>query len=200
MFGGDKEIAMWDDVSKLWYSPDGVDVFGEGDFQEFKTTRQSPIRKDFREAGLSIEGVLAFKNEDWFRYILAVMKRTETNEYWLTVAWIVGADMESFHVTATDEMIEENEQYLAGQRKVRRESLDGLISFDDAGVLQVGIPTALNLPPLNLRKGMWECDFCHHAAKEPCASEIPAQNALEKLRIKEEKAKAKAEGRVYLQR
>lgn len=200
IFGDDAEIAMWDDEKSLWYSPDGVELFDENDFYEFKTTRQSPIRADFRKAGFSIEDTLAFKNDSWFKYILAVMHRTNTREYSLTVGWIVSAEFETFKITATDEAIERNEVDLAGQRKIRRDSLANLISFNEYGKLVLKETTASNLPPLNLRNGMYECDYCHWAAREPCASEIPAQNALEKLRIKEAKAESKRKGEIYLER
>ena len=178
ILGDEAEVPIWVEDEMLWVSPDGVSVVELGDVHEVKTTRRGALPKkakypkkhpDPNLAGQfvepqewTVEGKLLFTNEKWFRYMLGVMHVKNTNEYTLSVAWILPADMETFKITATRETIEDNWEELTKIRLFRREHL-------------------LNgtLPPVTSRAFKAECENCQFLNEQPCAGEVPAQNALE---------------------
>ena len=180
VFGEYSEVPVWDNKEKLWYSPDGRGLFDREDLHEFKTTRASPRKKADRELGKSVEEVIFNNNPAWFKYMLAAMYMASTDEYYLSVAWIIPGEFEAFKVSVTDEAIQSNWEYLSERRTARREKLSTWI--------EIKTPTGFvlrdsgELPSVSTRSGEWECRNCEFFAREPCISDVPAQNLLEGVR------------------
>ena len=174
------EVTNWDTEDKLWFSPDGRGLFGREDLHEFKTTRTSPRKKADREFNRSVEEVIFNNNPAWFTYILAVMYLMKRTEYFLSVAWIIPAELETFKITVSDEAVEANWNYLTERRVSRREKLSTWIEeITSTGFV---LRDSAELPDVSTRIGAWECTNCEFFAREPCISEVPAQNTLEGVR------------------
>ena len=162
ILGPSAEEPIWSNEHELWYSPDGKFIMGDGEYHEVKTTRRSALKKADREAGLTIADVLYRDNDAWWRYILGVMALTGTTTYYLHIAWIIPAEMESFRIDATPERIEWTWDEMTERRANRRVHLvEG------------------TLPPVTSRRGAYECNNCPYVNAEPCMSEVVAQNAIE---------------------
>ena len=178
IYGDKAEQPVFSDEYGFWYSPDGVDLIGNGDVHEFKTTRKWPSTKAAREAGNSIEKILVDSNPSWFKYMLAVMHLTGERTYYLTVGWISGADLETFKVTATDGAVEDEWIRLEYWRGIKRESIksftldpevvDGIIQLNNSSLIK----EQGKLPDFSTRLGAWECKNCSFNVMEPCVSDI----------------------------
>jgi len=155
---GDVEEARWSEKYQLMYSPDGPNLEGIG-FVEVKTSRRSPLKKDDRAAGMSVEDVLMRDRSEWWAYILGVMKLEGLTEYHLEHLWVVSGEAEGFTVEATKERIERNWGALSERRERRRAALrDG------------------TLPGVDTRRGAWECGICPFGVVEPCMSDVLRYN------------------------
>jgi hypothetical protein len=175
---GDIEVQKWNPEFELWYSPDGAEIFGDGDMHEVKSTRRgaAPTKGKKKKAdptydmyegynenqNWTIEEKLYRVNNGWFEYMLAVMKMEGLNEYILHLMWIIPGEMESFRITATDELIERNWDTMLNRRLNRR-------NYMAEG----------KLPGVASRMYAGECTNCEYLGREPCASEVPVQNAKE---------------------
>tara|TARA_R110000765_G_scaffold202835_1_gene308078 strand:- start:967 stop:1752 length:786 start_codon:yes stop_codon:yes gene_type:complete len=162
ILGPSAEEAMWSDEHQLWYSPDGKFLIGDNEYHEVKTTRRSALKKADREAGLTIEDVLYRDNAAWWKYIEGVMHLTGTTTYYLHVAWIIPAEMESFRIDITPERVERSWKEMTKRREERRSHLK-----------------RGTLPPVTSRRGAYECNNCPYVNAEPCMSEVVIQNAME---------------------
>lgn len=174
-FYGDKaEVAIWDGIEKLWYSPDGVNLLADGDTHEFKTTRKWHMTAPARKENKTVEQVIIENNPSWFQYMLAVMHFTGKGEYYLTVGWISGADLETFKVTASEDAVYDNWERLKYYRNLKRDSINSFVEevhktgfelkeLGDDGVF---------IPDTSTRLGDFECRNCPFLMQEPCRSEI----------------------------
>ncbi len=169
MLGPSSEKPIWSEEHGLWYSPDGMELLKDGDLYEIKSTRMSPLKKADREAGLSVEDVLASNpaTQNWWKYIMGVMYLEGSNEYYLGVAWIIPAEFEVFHVQVTREKRNENWADLTERRMLRRGCLD-----------------SGTLPGCETRTFQRQCDFCPYLGQEPCATDVPVINVRERVAAK----------------
>jgi hypothetical protein len=174
ILGPEAEKPIWVSDEMVYASPDGLNVFGDGELHEVKTTRRGPTPKkqkylkshpvypgEYMESqSWSIEEKLFRVNPSWFSYILKVMYITGIREYYLTMAWIAGADMETFKITATDNEVEDEWELGKLLRSERRRHVkEG------------------TLPSVSTRAFPAECENCPYLTTEPCASEVPVINA-----------------------
>tara|TARA_R100000315_G_scaffold11138_1_gene3511 strand:- start:8230 stop:9132 length:903 start_codon:yes stop_codon:yes gene_type:complete len=178
VFGEHSEVPVWDNKEQLWYSPDGLGLLDRADLHEFKTTRTSPRKKADRELGKSVEEVIFDNNPAWFKYMLAAMYMCRTNEYYLSVAWVIPGEFETFKISVTDQAIQSNWKYLSDRRKLRRDKLSTWI--EEITPTGFRIKEKAELPEVSTRSGEWECRNCEFFAREPCISEVPAQNLMER--------------------
>lgn len=177
ILGINAEKAIWLKDELVYVSPDGFDVLGTGDTHEVKTTRRgsTPIKRKYPKkhpdpnlAGTfeepqhwTIEEKLYRKNPSWFQYIKCVMYVTERREYYLTLAWILGADMETFKLTCTDAEVETAWKIGVATRALRRKHfIEG------------------TLPGIDTRAFESECENCKFLNSEPCFSEVPRFNLV----------------------